>query len=132
MERIQLNREDLIRYTGYAKECARIDPDLYGKYDVKRGLRDISGKGVLAGLTEISEIRSYVVENNDLIPCEGKLYYRGYDVEELVGGFFEADRFGFEEIAFLLIFGHLPDSREYASFRKDLSALNSFSDVSLL
>ena len=64
-----------------AKRCAsidRIDEELYRKYEVKRGLRDISGKGVLAGLTDISEIISYTIEDNDMIPCEGRLFYRGW------------------------------------------------------
>ena len=62
----------------------QIDTDLYTKYEVKRGLRDINGKGVLAGLTEVSKIQSYIVEDNDMIPCEGKLYYQGVDVEDIV------------------------------------------------
>lgn len=61
-----------------------IDPELYGKYDVKRGLRDINGKGVLAGLTDISEVRSYTVVDNEMVPCEGKLFYRGVDIEKIV------------------------------------------------
>lgn len=99
------------------KENCQIDPDLYGKYEVKRGLRDISGRGVLTGLTEISEIRSYTIIDNDMVPCEGKLFYRGYDVEELVGGMIRDQRFGFEETAYLLMFGNLPKEEELQQFR---------------
>ncbi|MDR2897581.1 MAG: citrate/2-methylcitrate synthase [Spirochaetaceae bacterium] len=104
-------------YKGFATDCNTIEPELYTKYEVKRGLRDISGKGVLAGLTEISEVRAYIIEDNDLVPCEGKLYYRGIDVEEIVHGFITENRFGgFEETCFLLLFGHLPNQTEYADF----------------
>ena len=78
-------------------ENLQIDTELYTKYEVKRGLRDINGKGVLAGLTDISKIQSYIVEDNDMIPCEGKLYYQGVDVEDIVAGFMRDERFGFEE-----------------------------------
>ncbi len=67
---------EIARLASLCKENGQIDPELYGKYEVKRGLRDISGKGVLTGLTEISEIRSYTIIDNDMIPCEGKLFYR--------------------------------------------------------
>ena len=79
-----------------AKKCEekfKIDQSLYSKYEVKRGLRDISGKGVLTGLTEISEIRSYMIVDSDMIPCEGKLYYQGVDEEELCDGFVKEGRF---------------------------------------
>ena len=89
-----------------------INPELYAKYDVKRGLRDISGKGVLTGLTEISEIRSYTIVDNDLIPCEGKLFYQGVDVEDIIAGFIKEKRFGFEETVYLLLFGKLPTPNE--------------------
>ena len=103
----------------------RIDPTLYSKYDVKRGLRDINGKGVLAGLTEISEVYAYKLdaEGNYLpdaegkqIPDEGRLYYRGVDVEEIVHGFMSEGRFGFEETAYLLLFGELPTAEQLAEF----------------
>ena len=94
----------------------RIDPELYTKYEVKRGLRDINGKGVLAGLTEISEIVSYTVEDNEMIPCDGRLYYRGYNINDLVTGFGKDKRFGFEEITYLLLFGKLPTADELNEF----------------
>ena len=83
----QLLEAELGKYSQFAKNCNVIDSELYRKYEVKRGLRDISGKGVLAGLTEISEVKSYVLSEGDLIPCEGELFYRGYNVETLVDGF---------------------------------------------
>ena len=102
-----------------AKMCvdtSLINPELYTKYEVKRGLRDISGKGVLAGLTDISEIRSYTIIDSDMIPCEGKLFYRGIDIEEIVKGFIKENRFGFEEVTYLLLFGNLPNQQELKNF----------------
>jgi citrate synthase len=98
-----------------------IDPALYGKYEVKRGLRDINGKGVLAGLTEIGEVRSYTIENGETVPCEGKLFYRGIDIEDIVQGFIEEKRFGFEEVTYLLLFGELPSADELKDFENILA-----------
>lgn len=97
-----------------------IDPELFTKYDVKRGLRDLNGKGVLAGLTEISEIISYTVVDMDMKPCDGKLFYRGVNVEDLVSGFMKEKRFGFEETIYLLLFGSLPTETELDDFKKIL------------
>jgi citrate synthase len=109
--------DDLIQqYSNMVASCGIIQNELYGKYEVKRGLRDISGKGVLVGLTEISEIVSYIIEDGDYVPCEGKLYYRGINIEEIVRGFIDENRFGFEEICFLLLFGHLPVQKEFDDF----------------
>ena len=93
-----------------------IDPSLYAKYDVKRGLRDVSGKGVLTGLTEIADIKAYNLDGDKLIPTEGQLFYRGYDVEDIIDGFNAEKRFGFEETAYLLLFGNLPTKDEYQEF----------------
>lgn len=113
--------KEITFYSDLIKKNNSIDPELYTKYEVKRGLRDLSGKGVLTGLTEISKIKSYTLEDGDLIPCEGKLYYRGYDIEEIVKGFIADKRFGFEETTYLLLFGNLPNKDELASFNKLLS-----------
>ena len=78
----------------------KIDPELYAKYDVKRGLRDINGNGVLTGLTDISEIRSSRMENGVKIPCEGQLFYRGYSIEDLVRSMPSDHSFGFEVTAY--------------------------------
>lgn len=102
------NKEWLEKMASVCEEHSRIEPSLFTKYDVKRGLRDLSGQGVLTGLTEISEIRSYTIVDRDMIPCEGKLYYQGVDVEEIVDGFLQEKRFGFEEVVYLLLFGQLP------------------------
>lgn len=81
---------------------AHIDRQLYEKYDVKRGLRDATGRGVLTSLTRISEVKGYTVDGQDTIPCPGVLYYRGYDVRDLVQGALADKRFGFEEVFYLL------------------------------
>lgn len=102
------------------KQNTTINPELYAKYDVKRGLRDISGKGVLTGLTEICEILSYTIVDNDYVPCEGKLFYRGIDVEQIISGFIKDNRFGFEEVTYLLLFGELPTEDKLENFKKML------------
>ena len=108
--------------TEICKENSRIDASLYPKYDVKRGLRDINGKGVLAGLTQISNIVSKKVIDGEEVPCEGELYYRGINVEDLTKGFLDEKRFGFEEATYLLLFGRLPSRKELDDFCKILAA----------
>jgi citrate synthase len=93
-----------------------IEPELYTRYDVKRGLRDLNGKGVLAGLTDISEIRSTEEVDGKTVPCAGQLFYRGIDVKSLVKGFTKDNRFGFEETVYLLLFGYLPNRSELDEF----------------
>ncbi|HOQ06697.1 MAG TPA: citrate/2-methylcitrate synthase [Clostridiales bacterium] len=112
---------ELMELSSRFESNSRIDPSLYDKYDVKRGLRDINGKGVLTGLTVISEIVSSKIVDGKEVPCEGKLYYRGIDVEEIVEGFIKEDRFGFEEVAYLLLFGELPDAEQLDNFCRILS-----------
>jgi citrate synthase len=94
-----------------------IDTDLYQKYDVKRGLRDINGNGVVAGLTNISTIKSSECIDGVNVPCEGKLYYRGIDVENIVDGFIKGKRFGFEETVYILLFGKMPTMNELCEFK---------------
>ena len=119
--------------TPYIKELASLSdtnnhivPDMYKKHDVKRGLRDIDGNGVVAGLTEVSCIKSKKkdAEGND-IPCEGQLYYRGINVRDLVKGFVSDGRPGFEETVFLLLFSKLPTSDELNRFCEQLSFYRS-------
>jgi citrate synthase len=105
------------KYTEVCVRNSNIDPELYTTYDVKRGLRDLNGKGVLAGLTEISEIESYIEEDGKMIPAEGRLFYRGYDVNEITAGFLAEKRFGFEETCYLLLFGELPTNAALEEFR---------------
>ena len=111
-----------------------IDPSLYGKYDVKRGLRDLHGKGVLAGLTEISAVIASKTVDGQSVPCEGSLYYRGINVKDIVSGFIQEKRYGFEEITYLLIFGSLPTEKQLNDFKTLLGELmtlptNFFRDV---
>ena len=98
-------------------ENAVIDKSLYAKYDVKRGLRDVDGKGVLTGLTDISEILQNKVVDGKTVPIDGQLYYRGYNVEDIVAGFVEDNRFGFEETTYLLLFGKMPTAQELEDFK---------------
>lgn len=112
--------QEILDLSELCRKGSAIDPALYEKLDVKRGLRDINGKGVLAGLTEISEIQSSMVdESGSTIPCEGKLFYHGINIKDLVSGFIREKRFGFEEAVYLLLFGQLPSERQL----KDFSAL---------
>lgn len=110
------------------EECVRnssIDPSLYGKYDVKRGLRDINGNGVLAGLTEISDIIAFKNVDGVKTPCDGELYYRGVNIVDLVRGFLSEGRLGFEETAYLLLFGKLPTEAQLGQFNEILKAQQS-------
>ncbi|MCI1956534.1 MAG: citrate/2-methylcitrate synthase [Oscillospiraceae bacterium] len=107
----------ILGLTELCRKHSSIDTQLYKKYDVKRGLRDINGKGVLTGLTEISEIVSSKTVNGKTVPCEGKLYYRGIDIEDIVRGFISENRFGFEETVYLLLFGDLPSPEHLAEFK---------------
>lgn len=107
---------EIMELADLCKRNTIIDPELYAKYDVKRGLRDISGRGVLTGLTEICEILSYTMVDNDYVPCEGKLFYRGVNVEEFIDGFMKDNRFGFEEATYLLLFGSLPTKEKLEGF----------------
>jgi len=107
-----------------AEKCnnnGHIDPELYDRYEVKRGLRYKSGRGVLTGLTEIGEVKSYTIDDGEMIPCEGKLYYHGVDIEQIVEGFTQEGRFGFEEVIYLLIFGEQPNEAELKMFRELLA-----------
>ena len=98
-----------------------IDPTLYTKYDVKRGLRDLNGNGVLTGLTGISEIRSSKVVDGKSVPAEGQLFYRGYNIEDLVRSMPADHSFGFEMTAYLLLFGELPTKEQLKLFIDQLS-----------
>lgn len=97
-------------------QSSQIDPALYTQYDVKRGLRDLNGKGVLTGLTKISEIISSKTVNGQSVPCEGELYYRGYSVEEIIRCLPKGDNFGYERTAYLLLFGSLPTREQLQEF----------------
>ena len=102
-----------------------IDATLYTKYQVNRGLRDLNGKGVLTGLTEISEIQSSMEVDGQTVSCEGKLFYRGVNVEDIVAGFLKEKRFGFEETVYLLLFGDLPTKEQLDEFTQLLARYRS-------
>lgn len=106
--------------TKVCEENSKMDVSLYGKYDVKRGLRDINGKGVLAGLTQVSNIVSSKVIDGKSVPCDGELYYRGINIKDLTNGFLKENRFGFEETTYLLLFGVLPTEEQLKDFCKIL------------
>ncbi len=112
------------RITKLADVCkanGSIDKSLYSKYDVKIGLRDISGAGVLTGLTDVSEIRQNKIVDGKVVPTDGKLFYRGIDVEDIIAGCIKDGRYGFEEVVYLLLFSKLPNEQEYNDFVKLLS-----------
>ena len=111
------------RLTDVCVNNSQIDPSLYGKYEVKRGLRDLNGKGVLTGLTDISEIRATKIVDGASVPAEGRLFYRGIDVKDIIKGFIDEKRFGFEEVTYLLIFGTLPTAAELKNFKEVLNEL---------
>ncbi|MBO5302671.1 MAG: citrate/2-methylcitrate synthase [Lachnospiraceae bacterium] len=112
---------EILKLSKLCEETATINPALYSEYDVKRGLRDVSGKGVLVGLTQISDVCSTKLENGELVPADGNLYYRGYNVKDLVSGIEETSHFGFEECTYLLLFGKLPTDSELKEFTALLS-----------
>ena len=116
---------ELQRLADLSERHFTIDPSLYSKYDVKRGLRDINGKGVLVGLTEISEVCATKRDGDQIIPADGELFYRGYNVKDIIAGLGPENHFGFEESAFLLIFGKLPTKAELAEFTGLLSYYRS-------
>ena len=109
--------------TEVCKEHTSLDLSLYAKYDVKRGLRDINGKGVLAGLTQVSNVKATKIVDGKEVPCAGSLSYRGYDIKDLTRGFIEDDRYGFEEVTYLLLFAVF-------RIRNSLQILHSFWQIS--
>lgn len=123
----KMHKSDILEYTDRMAAqnvaCSRIEPELFEHYNVKRGLRDKNGTGVLAGLTTISAIKSYNETENGKEPCAGELRYRGINVKDLVGGCIAENRFGFEEVSFLLLFGHLPNEQELAEYCDIMAAL---------
>ncbi|MCL2694286.1 MAG: citrate/2-methylcitrate synthase [Oscillospiraceae bacterium] len=114
--------DDIVKLSERMIGNMQINPELFSKYEVKRGLRDINGKGVLAGLTNIAEVKSYTIDDGEMIPCEGKLYYHGYDIDEIVKGFVKNKRHGFEETIYLLLFGDLPSPEQLKFFNELLIA----------
>lgn len=129
MEKIIVFEDEMLKsLSRKAQENNRIDAELFTKYQVKRGLRDIDGRGVLVGLTEIGDVRSYIVEENEMVPMPGKLFYRGYNISDIVNGFLKKDSFGFEETCYLLLFGNLPTTQELKDFEQLLSGYRNLPD----
>lgn len=115
-----MNKEYIVyKLSECAKHACRIDNELFTKYNVKRGLRNEDGTGVLVGLTRIGNVVGYErTENGKLTPIPGKLFYRGYDLDDLAHGLLQEKRFGFEEVAYLLLSGELPDKEQLAAFQE--------------
>ena len=116
---------EIVRLANMSEQAGIIDTELFTKYDVKRGLRDLNGKGVLAGLTNISDVRANKIVDGVQVPTHGQLFYRGYNVSDLVNGFSADNRFGFEEVTYLLLFDKLPNKEELENFTKLLNSYRS-------
>ncbi len=111
-----------------AVECNSIDPELYTKFNVKRGLRNTDGTGVLVGLTPIGDVHGYIVDDNEKVPDEGRLRYRGIEIEDIVAGFQKDKRHGFNETIYLLLFGSLPTGGQLEHFKGMLDACRELPD----
>lgn len=126
---MELTTVEKSEFEQLVSECTRsgsIDSNLYIEYDVKRGLRDSNGNGVLTGLTEISDVCGCHSVNGRKIPVDGELYFQGYNVEDIIKGS-SRDRFRFEEVTYLLLFGSLPDDKQFESFLRILTDLQELS-----
>jgi len=111
----------LQEHARYAATLQDIKSELYGRYNVKRGLRNDDGTGVLVGLTEIGDVHGYIMDEQERIPVDGRLSYRGIDVYDIVQGFQNDQRFGFEECVYLLLFGKQPNALALQQFNEVLS-----------
>lgn len=121
----QLEAEFLERYAVVAERNNLFDQSFFEKYNVKRGLRNSDGSGVLVGLTEIGEVHGYVIDEGEKVDAWGRLRYRGYDVKDLAAGFQADKRFGFEETAYLLLFNDLPGKKALEDFTSFLGVLRN-------
>ncbi|HHW48098.1 MAG TPA: citrate/2-methylcitrate synthase [Clostridiaceae bacterium] len=125
-----INKEEILsKLSLISRSNNQIDPELYSKYNVKRGLRNSDGTGVLVGLTEVGDVHAYIIDENEIVPIEGRLYYRGIDVYDFVDGFLKDNRFGFEECCYLLLFGKLPNRRELDEFNRLLGEYRKLPDT---
>lgn len=119
---------DFFAHLSHLCDAQQIDSDLFTKYNVKRGLRDIDGRGVLVGLTQIGEVHSYIVDENEMIPIPGQLNYRGIDIAKITQGYLQDNRLGFEETIYLLLFGSLPNVSELEQFEVLLGSYRKLPD----
>ena len=119
------NTQEIIDLAAYAESHAKIDPALYSKWDVKRGLRDQTGKGVLTGLTHISDVRANKIVDGVQVPIDGELFHWGYNIRDLVNGSSADNRFGYEEVTYLLLFDNLPNEEALTKFKNLLSFYRS-------
>ena len=117
--------DDIVELSKLCSSNDHIEPSLYKEFDVKQGLRDLNGQGVRAGLTEIGDVHAYNIIDGKQVPCDGKLYYRGYDVEKIVQGFPKDQARGYEEITYLLLFGELPNKEQMEQFMNILASYRS-------
>ena len=117
---------EILKLSELCAQNSVINSELFVEHKVYRGLRDLNGNGVLTGLTEVSEIQSSRIdENGNKVSCPGELYYRGFNIQDLVGGFIKDNRFGFEETVYLLLFGSLPDAKKLEEFKTILASYRS-------
>lgn len=122
---IEKEEDFLNKYSEIARVHSVINPEFYSVYNVKRGLRNADSTGVLVGLTDIGDVHGYIIDEGEKVPVEGRLRYRGYDVNDLVEGFQKEKRFGYEETVFLLLFGYLPKKDELEEFTELLGEKRS-------
>lgn len=122
-----LMKESLPLYTDFEK-CHSIDPCYYTTYDIKRGLRNADGTGVVVGITNISNVHGYIVSEGDKVPDRGRLSYRGYSISDLVDHAVAENRFGFEETAYLLMAGELPTAEQLKTFNDLIAAQRDLPD----
>ncbi len=122
MEKNELNNEIFKELCELSKSTYTMEPELYSTYNVKRGLRNADGSGVLVGLTKVGEVHGYVLDEGEKLPIYGSLRYRGISVEEIVNACRREGRFGFEEVAYLLLFGRLPSKDALSKFNQYLGS----------
>ncbi|MBR4937858.1 MAG: citrate synthase, partial [Kiritimatiellae bacterium] len=123
-----LEKKWLKKQADQIRDADRIDPDLYRKYNVKRGLRNNDGTGVLVGLTTIGNVHGYVMNEGEKQAIPGELYYRGINVRDIVAADKREHRFGYEETAYLLLFGKLPSQRELVEWKNMIGEYRKLSD----
>lgn len=121
MKKTHLTKEYIENLSNKVAEFSQIDASLYGKYDVKRGLRNANGTGVLVGLTTVGNVNSYIIENDEKVAIPGKLSYRGIEIRDIIAGL-KGKRKGFEEVIFLLLFSKLPNQEEYKTFCENVAS----------